>query len=807
MGSAPPFRQFVLKVATRCDLACDHCYVYEAADTSWRHKPRFMTQETVRRTAERIAEHAAAHRLPAVALVLHGGEPLLLGLARMRETLSILRSVIERAGCAVDLRIHTNGVRLTSEYCDLFRENQVRVGVSLDGDRAANDRHRRFAKGASSHAQALRAVSLLRDDYPDVYAGVLCTVDVRNDPVTVYEAVRDAAPPRADFLLPHATHSDPPPREDPARADYADWMLAVFDRWNAENRPFPIRSFTSVLDAFRGLPSVTESLGLNAVDLVVVEADGTLEQTDSLKAAYDGAPATGFSVAEHSFDEASAHPGFEARRHGLADLCETCRSCPVVAVCGGGLRTHRYSAATDDPFDNPSVYCRDLKGLIMGIRTRTQAPVVARVPAQRTLGLPADVLHQLAHGYGDAKAIAHLNRFQRSLRILLLAKVFAAADGGSGSRQELVDAAIARLKTLDASHKNALHDVLGHPYTSVWALRCLDDAQSGRADPEDFAHLASLAAAVAIRAGVDAEVEVPVRRGAAYLPTLGRLVVGANAGRSVMMRSSGGDCDVLAAPGWQGVRRVALPLFSGGGIALEDTDPFRRCHHWDVAHRLPERDADAWTRAIPPAWELLARDHHSYAPGIAAGLSTIVPLAPSLSGRALSSTARRAYGAIGAALPVPGTGTAEASTSALALLMIHEFQHVKLGAVLDMADLHDPYDTRMFQAPWRQDPRPLEGLLQGTYAHVGVTDFWRVRRFTATDPEERAHAEAEFALWFGHTLRATHVLAESGSLTPLGLRFVEALRTTVEGWTSKVRLPRATLTPPITPRNPFGDAV
>jgi len=143
----------------------------------------------------------------------------------------------------------------------------------------------------------------------------------------------------------------------------------------------------------------------------------------------------------------------------------------------------------------------------------------------------------------------------------------------------------------------------------------------------------------------------------------------------------------------------------------------------------------------------------------------------------------------------------------LALLMIHEFQHVKLGAVLDMADLHDPYDTRMFQAPWRQDPRPLEGLLQGTYAHVGVTDFWRVRRFTATDPEERAHAEAEFALWFGHTLRATHVLAESGSLTPLGLRFVEALRTTVEGWTSKVRLPRATLTPPITPRNPFGDAV
>lgn len=790
MASAPAFRQFVLKVATRCDLACDHCYVYEAADTSWRRKPRFMDAATVRRTAERIAEHAATHRLPAVALVLHGGEPLLLGTARMRETLTTLREVIENAGCAVDLRVHTNGVRLTTEYCDLFREHRVRVGVSLDGDRAATDRHRRFANGASSHMHALRAVSLLRDDYPDVYAGVLCTIDIRNDPVAVYEAVRDAAPPRADFLLPHATHTEPPARRNPGRTEYADWLLAVFDRWNAENRPFPIRSFTSVLDAFRGLPSGTESLGLDAVDLVVVETDGTLEQADSLKVAYDGAPATGFTVAEHSFDEASRHSGFEARRHGLADLCATCRSCPVVAVCGGGLRTHRYSVpspagSATDPFDHPSVYCADLKELIMGIRARTRPSVIARVPAQRTLGLPADVLHQLAHGYGDAKAIAHLNRFQRSLRMLLLAKVFAAADGSCGSRQELVDSAIALLKVLDAGHKNALHDVLGHPYTSVWAVRCLDDAQSGRPDPEDFAHLAALAAAIAIRAGVDAEIEVPVRRGAVYLPTLGRLVVGADAGRSLLVRVSGGDCGLLEAPGWQGVRRVALPSFASGGIALEDTDPFRRCHHWEVAQRLPDSEAAAWGRTVPAAWELLARDHHSYAPGIAAGLSTIVPLAPSLSGRAVSSTARRAYGAIGAALPVPA-GAADRSASALALLMIHEFQHGKLGAVLDMADLHDPHDTRLFEAPWRQDPRPLEGLLQGTYAHVGVTDFWRVRRFTATDPEEREHAEAEFGLWFGHTLRATHVLAGSGSLTPLGVRFVEALRTTVEGWTSKV---------------------
>ncbi|NUR29337.1 MAG: FxsB family radical SAM/SPASM domain protein [Catenulispora sp.] len=778
-----PFRQFVLQIASRCDLASDHCYVYESADTSWRRKPRFAEADTVRRTADRIAEHAAAHRLPAVAVVLHGGEPLLLGRDRMQDVLAVLRDTVEAAGCALDLRVHTNGIRLDAAFCDLFREHGVRVGVSLDGDRAASDRHRRFANGASSHEQTEQAVVLLRDQYPDIFAGVLCTIDVRNDPAAVYDAIRDAAPPRADFLLPHATHDQPPLRLDTARAEYADWLLTVFDLWNADGRPFPIRSFAAVLDAFRGLPSGTEALGLEPVDLVVVETDGTLEQTDSLKAAYDGAPTTGFDVFTHSFDEASSHPGFEARRHGMADLCGTCQRCPVVTACGGGLRTHRYKAPS---FDNPSVYCQDLKDLIEGIRTRTQSPVAVRVPAQRSLGLPADAVHQLAHGYGDAKAIAHLNRFQLSLRILLLAKVFAAADGNSGARQEMVDAAIAMLKSLDGTHKAVLHEVLSHPYVAVWALRCLDDAQSGHVRPDDFAHLASLAAATAVRAGADAEIEVPVRRGAVYLPTLGRLVVGADAGTSLRLRISGGDCDVLGLPGWQGVRRVPLAVFAGGGIAVEDTDPFRRCHHWEVARRLPGPDADAWLRTVSQAWDVLARDHHSYAPGIAAGLSTIVPLAASLSGRDVSSTARRAYGAIGAALPVPRAGGPQRSASALALLMVHEFQHVKLGAVLDMADLHDRHDTRLYQAPWRQDPRPLEGLLQGTYAHVGVTDFWRVRRFTAPDADERARAAAEFALWHGHTLRATGVLAASGSLTPLGTRFVEALRTTLESWTSKV---------------------
>jgi hypothetical protein len=52
-----PFREFVVKVHSRCDLACDYCYMYEMADQSWRDRSRTMSIEIARHTATRIGEH------------------------------------------------------------------------------------------------------------------------------------------------------------------------------------------------------------------------------------------------------------------------------------------------------------------------------------------------------------------------------------------------------------------------------------------------------------------------------------------------------------------------------------------------------------------------------------------------------------------------------------------------------------------------------------------------------------------------------------------------------------------------------
>jgi uncharacterized protein len=813
-----PLRQFVLKVHSRCDLACDHCYVYQGADQSWRGRPMAMTDETIAWTAQRIAEHAKAHQLPAVHVVLHGGEPLLAGKERLRLVARTLRSALAGV-CDLDLRIHTNGVLLDEEFCELFAACQVKVGISVDGDRAANDRHRRYADGRSSYDQVIRAVGRLREArYRHLYAGLLCTIDVANDPVAVYESLAGLDPPQIDFLLPHATWDEPParPHRPEAATAYADWLIAVFDRWLAGGRPMGVRTFDSIIQTSAGGASRTEALGLGFSDLVVVETDGSYEQVDSLKTAFDGAPATGFDVFAHSLDVVGQHPGIVARQQGLAGLCATCRACPVVTSCGGGLYTHRYRAGTG--FANPSVYCADLLKLIDHVRGETgrAAPAGPR-PVH---AVPAADLSELAAGYGGASSIGQLAEAQRSLRRALLAAVYqqAAASTAAGLAELRLSAAWDLLTGIDKLSPPVLDDVLGHPYVRAWAVRCLERlrtppgerAGAATALAADLGHFGSIAAAAAIRSGIDARITVPILGGAVHLPTLGRLVISPAEPPSrscqvhaqspvpwpvaglvtatvdttrdaVTVRTEGGHSRLdrvgllagrpLSPAGesacWQPVRRLTAPGFS---VTLEDTDPYRDCHQWAAAPRLTDAELAGWQRGFRGAWAEIRRQHPIYAPGLAAGLRTVTPLSAGPAGRDVSATARHAFGAVAVAFPD--------DHATLALLLIHEFQHVKLGAVLDLYDLYDVTDTRLFHAPWRDDPRPLEGLLQGTYAHVAVTDFWRARR-RATVGSEAEAAEAQFARWGAQTAGAIEDLAASGSMTPLGEQFIDGMRRSI----------------------------
>lgn len=694
-----------------------------------------ISEQALARTALRLAEHAQEHALTSVSVILHGGEPLLAGPARLRAVCEELTRTVAPV-TALDLRIHTNGIQLSPRYLDVFDEFGVRVGISLDGDKAANDRHRRYADGRSSHAKVLRAVELLHQDrYRHLDLGLLCTIDIANDPVVVYDALLELDPPRIDFLLPHATWEHPPPRPDGVPTAYADWLLAVFDRWDAQGRPVPVRFFESVLSTLAGGPSLTESLGLAPTDLVVVETDGTLEQVDSLKSAYDGAAATGFDVFTHSLDEVAAHPGVRARQLGLAGVADACRSCPVVRSCGGGLYTHRYRPDDTgrDPFANPSVYCADLEALVRGIEQRAAPELVAPAVADPA-ALPVEQ-YELDRG--------------------LLAELHRALDGRGGEpwaeAWELACAVEARSDGLD--------EILLHPYTRGWLLDALHALRADRPDaPATALRFARYVAAAAVRGGVELPVRVGYENGALVLPTLGELdLTGAPARGEAEVRVAekgflvavgGVERPVVrldeSSPEWRPVR--GLGRDGAPDAAIDDLDPYRDCFGAPAHHRLSLEEAARWSGRLARAWALLRERAPGQAEEAAAALHTLTPLAGTE-----PSVGRHGYGALG--LPLRGT------VPDLARALLVGFRRARLRALLEVADLHAQDGAWSHPAPWQDTPVPYSRLLAGAYERVGLAGY---------EPGDARHAE--------HAARALDTLERAAETTVSGRALLAGLR-------------------------------
>jgi uncharacterized protein len=371
-----PVHDLVLKVHQRCNLACDYCFVYTKSDQTWRERPAAMSDVVRRAAVASLGRHVRRHGLTSVRVILHGGEPLLYGVDRLGRMAAEVRAAMP-TGCAVEIGMQSNGVLLDAMVLRQLVQHQIRIGISVDGVASHHDRHRVTPTGKGTFAAVAEALDLLRrpENRPS-YAGVLCTIAPDTDPIACYDQLRAFDPPMIDFLLPHAHWGSPPWRPPGSPTPYADWLIAVFDRWHGESGPIRVRLFEDIITLLLGGSGSSEQVGLSPSAVIVVESDGTIEQVDSLKSAYPGACATGLHIERDELDATSDDPGVVARQIGGAALSAQCLACPIHKVCGAGHYVHRYRP--DAGFHNPSVYCADMKVLIGHIRHRMEAEISSR---------------------------------------------------------------------------------------------------------------------------------------------------------------------------------------------------------------------------------------------------------------------------------------------------------------------------------------------------------------------------------------------------------------------------------------------
>lgn len=362
--SATPVREFILKVAARCNLNCSYCYEYQHGDESWRLASKFMRPEVYEVAANRIAEHTRAHNLKEVAVALHGGEPLLLGPKRLAKIVETLRDRIGPTGADLAITMQTNCVLMSKEIAEVIRKYDIYVGVSLDGDKDGNDLNRVDHLGRGSYDRVRQGINILKEYAPGEPNGILAVIDIRNDPLKTFDAIASLQVRNIDFLLPHHNWDRLPPNDKLGSVTvYGEWLGVIWDAWiGGRHKELRIRFLDNIVARLVGHPGLYESMTETPVSLITINTDGDIEGVDTLKSTGSGVQKTGLNILRCDVDEVLTHELYLARQDWQRALPTACQGCAINRVCTGGYFPHRFRAATG--FNNPSVYCEDIKHIV-----------------------------------------------------------------------------------------------------------------------------------------------------------------------------------------------------------------------------------------------------------------------------------------------------------------------------------------------------------------------------------------------------------------------------------------------------------
>jgi len=157
---SPPLKVklLVLQATPFCNIDCGYCYLPNRDSTAR------MTLPVIEATIRNLIDSGLLGERLSVAW--HAGEPLTAGLEFYHRAFACIDAAVG-GRCPVQHSIQTNAMLIDQDWCDLFAEHGVKVGVSVDGPAFIHDQHRKTRHGKGTHARAMRGIAhLLRNGLP-----------------------------------------------------------------------------------------------------------------------------------------------------------------------------------------------------------------------------------------------------------------------------------------------------------------------------------------------------------------------------------------------------------------------------------------------------------------------------------------------------------------------------------------------------------------------------------------------------------------------------------------------------------------
>jgi HEXXH motif-containing protein len=125
-------------------------------------------------------------------------------------------------------------------------------------------------------------------------------------------------------------------------------------------------------------------------------------------------------------------------------------------------------------------------------------------------------------------------------------------------------------------------------------------------------------------------------------------------------------------------------------------------------------------------------------------------------------------------------------------MLVHEFCHNKLRLLQEAVSLiSDKYLNRsIFYSPWRDEPRPIDGLMHGLYVFSSIAGFWlHVWKDLNANEAERKIAQRRVGTLLLQLKFAFDEFSEHAELTPAGKVFLSVINNRIadlesqtDGW-------------------------
>jgi HEXXH motif-containing protein len=198
-------------------------------------------------------------------------------------------------------------------------------------------------------------------------------------------------------------------------------------------------------------------------------------------------------------------------------------------------------------------------------------------------------------------------------------------------------------------------------------------------------------------------------------------------------------------------------------LAMSEAHPDKAGNRLDLGGRAPHE----WTEMLAGGLELIGRYMPELRGEIDLYLHQIVPVGFDAEAH-LSASYQEAIGTVYMTLhPQPMT-MVEAT--------IHEFQHNKLHAELELDPLLHNAFSPLYSSPVRPDPRPLQGVLLAVHAFFPVARLYQLMRAAGHEGTDRPDFERRYAQIVKGNHEGASVLLEHGQPTRIGQGLLDEIR-------------------------------